>query len=137
MENDFDRAMAKDPREDRLPVWAQTKLEALRRVTQGSLTNLNRYLLETAPEESDAVLDPYGNMHLGTGPRGLGERCDVRFPFLHRFGGKAGRTAIDLRISSNFPDWLQVRGGERLRVEFDASNTLRVQTTTEEGGRRS
>lgn len=123
-----EEAMQPDERESKLPVWAQTKLLDLRRVAQRAFSDLETSLLKTNPDESDAILNPYGNVQLGTGPQGLGPRPDVRFPLRALDKGHA---YIDARVTSD-RRWLYVAGHARLYVVTDASNTLRIRSTHEE-----
>lgn len=122
----YDDAMGKDAREGNLPVWAQRKLDALRAVASRARTDLEETLLKSSPEESDAILNPYGNIQLGTPPQGLGPRPDVRFPLR----GVGARSHIDARVTGD-RRWLYVCGDARLYVVTDASNALRIRSTDE------
>lgn len=60
----------KDEREAKLPVWAQNQLITMRRRVRNAEVTAAAARLATAPDESDAVLDPYGeNIGLGKDPK--------------------------------------------------------------------
>lgn len=122
-ETEWDRATRPDGRESKLPVWAQNRIEGLIRVAAAARRELEEALLKTDPEGSEAVLHPYGNASLGTGPIGLGQHVLVSFPFGQTDG--RGNREIDVLMDDG-GKWLRLRGGSRLQAEFDSSNVLRV-----------
>jgi hypothetical protein len=121
----YDRATAPDAREDKLPAWAKNRINSLRALVVELHADLERTLLESNPDGSEAVLNPYGNLSLGTGPQGLGQRVIVRWPL--REDGKLDK-GIDVRVTSN-QEWLYLSGDGRLVLEWDATNTCRVRVT--------
>lgn len=119
MESHYDRTVAVDPREVKLPRWAQDKLDDMRRLTTESREALAATRLASKPEESEAVLNPHGNIKLGIQDgQGLGKHVLISF--------KLGRhREIDCRITSD-GQWLQLRGESRLTMVSDATNSFRV-----------
>jgi len=120
-----DRTMEEDARESKLPVWAQQKLRALRAVVAEQKSDLEAMLLASKPEESEALLNPYGNMSLGTGPQGLGKRVMVRWPLTDDLADRRVH-GIDVRQTSD-AKWLMLSADGRLTMEWDAANTCRLQ----------
>lgn len=125
----YDEVMTPDPREAKLPAWAQQQLTNLRRVAQTLRVDLDRALDASGPEDSDVVINPYGNIRLGTGPQGLGERPDVRM-FLK--GVDKGRAYLDARVEDERRQWIRVTGSDRLIILSESSNVVRISTTVRE-----
>lgn len=63
----------RDPREEKLPRWAQQELDRLRRKVADAERLAEEARLATKPEESDAILYPYDEVPVGLG------RALVRF----------------------------------------------------------
>lgn len=129
--NLYTAALTPDPREGKLPVWAQNLLGDQRRTMELMRRELDQALDELDPAGSVAVIHPYGEQLLGTKPIGLGD-VEVRF----RLGAvvdEASERYIDVRRHGAMPEWLYLRGGERLQLEMDVSNSLRVRTVPGRG----
>lgn len=120
---DVDDALEPDAREPKLPKWAQDLLAQQRRVLQ----RLHAYAVEaqlaTEPNDSDAVLRPYGEPQLGLGPIGLGRHVSVRFLLAPTPGHP--EPYVDLRLEDN-RQALRVMTGERLWLHPLASNVAQV-----------
>ncbi|MET0904316.1 MAG: hypothetical protein ABWZ52_13840 [Acidimicrobiales bacterium] len=114
-----------DEREAKLPAWARQKLDQMRELTLGARRELEIALLASKPEESEAVINPYGNIELGLGALGLGRRVMVRW----RLDDPDGHAGIDVRQTTD-GKWLYLASSDgRLTAEWDATNTLRVRRT--------
>ena len=122
---DVDDALEPDAREPKLPKWAQELLAEQRRVVQ----RLHAYALEaqlaTVPNDSDAVLRPYGDTRLGLGPIGLGRYAQVRWPLgPRREDGREG-AYVDVRLASS-GEAVVLQAGTRLVLRSSSANTVYV-----------
>ena len=117
--NQYDAMMAPAPREERLPVWARDLLWEMRATMQSMKRDLDAALFASAPDDSDAVLNPFGNMRSGTGPQGLGEDPEVRF--LLRGRDEKGWAHIDLRVTRD-KRFLKILGSSQLTMLPIVSN---------------
>lgn len=98
-----------DPREEKLPRWAQVLLCELRREVASAKATAQAARLATDPEGSDMVLDPYKNrIGLGKSPlihvpgrnRMRGGVIGVAVPFgyeAEHYAGGEGAPVLDLR----------------------------------------
>lgn len=118
------RLMAADPREERLPKWAQDKLRDLRRHAGEQEEVARRAVFGTDPAKSTALLNPLA----GHGGIGLGENCVVRF----RQGVKPGQSPAWVDVEVRFGA-VWVRADRALSVEPVAANSLRVRSLPWDG----
>jgi hypothetical protein len=103
---------SQDPREERLPKWAQDALAHARRTAADALREREEARLATNPDETDTLVDPYGKPPIGL-PKG--ER--VRF-----LTGGSDRDWIDVRVDRD--GYLKVMGETRLVIYAQASNVV-------------
>ncbi|MEV0267700.1 hypothetical protein AB0H43_02905 [Hamadaea sp. NPDC050747] len=107
--------MSYDPREGKLPKWAQDLLADLRRKVEDAETRAEEARYATDPEGSDAVLYPHADV-----PVGLGDHAQVRFKL-----GPRKHDYADLRVERGA---LLVSGGQYLSIEPASGNLARVRT---------
>lgn len=111
----MDAAMQEDPREARLPKYAQEALRVLRAALAEQRAMAADVLRRTNPEDARVLLDPDAFNHDGIG---LDPRSTVRF--------KTGVGYIDVELRD---DWVQVRGGDNLEIRPKVSNAVDVRDT--------
>ena len=111
-----------DPREAKLPVWARTYIERLRRVAQDAERDRDEARLATNPAESDTVLDAYASI-----PIGLGKSPNVRF----RLGSEERSEWIDVRTHRDHEGktYVEVRSGDSLLIRPQVTNVVRIEVT--------
>lgn len=105
---------AEDPREDKLPVWAQDRLRRLRRLAQEAQEVARDARLETDPEGSHAVLDVHGEV-----PVGLGKDPEVTF---YLEGGES----VTVRRNRQDPFRLEVSGSRAITLRPRVANVVEV-----------
>lgn len=110
----MDPPMVADPREAGLPKWAQAKLAEARRRVEMAERVARDARLATRPEESDAVLDQYGDV-----PVGLGKAPEVTFRL-------AGKETVTVRQRRGEPGVLEVSGSSSLAIRPQVSNVVTV-----------
>lgn len=107
-----------DPREAKLPRWAQDRLQRLRNRALRETAYADAALLDTDPEGSSAVMHPYEKI-----PVGLGKHAEVRF----KLGPHATRDYIDVRVGRGYDEGkLLLHAGDGLLIEPQSSNYLKV-----------
>lgn len=116
-----DKVSTPDPREEKLPMWARTLLNEQRRVVRECWSYANRTVLATHPDESTAVLHPYGEPTLGLPPVGLGAHAQVRFRLPSREDYRA--PYVDVRV---WGDHLELRSGDRLAMRPISGNSVNL-----------
>lgn len=118
MESAVDRALTPDPRERKLAVWAQNVINDLRRYLAQVHRAGVQSRLESDPEGSNAVLEPYGDVTLGLAPIGLGPDAHVEYRL-------APHQEVRIRASEGRLHVMSVGG--RLIVRPTSSNTVTVE----------
>lgn len=108
---------ARDPREERLPKWAQAEMERLRLRAMRAEAERDEARLATGPDESDVVIDGWGAI-----PVGLGRGTQISFRPPGPTKLHPVRRTIDVRVLDN--GTVQVLGGAPLIVRLGASNVL-------------
>lgn len=103
-----------DPREDKLPVWAQDRLTRLRRLAREAQEVARDARLGTKPEESHAVLDAYGEV-----PVGLGKDPEVTFRL-------EGGESVTVRRRRTDPRLLEVSGSRAITLRPRVANVVEV-----------
>ncbi|QDH92134.1 hypothetical protein PP629_gp29 [Streptomyces phage Dubu] len=109
--------MAPDPREPRLPKWAQERLFQLRREVE-SLTQVLRELQGQVPE-TDTFISDYVR---GDTPLPPGARID----FQMMNDGRSTDTSQRIQVYIGQEGGLEIQGGRAVRIEPRASNSLRI-----------
>lgn len=84
--------LAPDPREAKLPAWAQQLLERERRARQEAQALATRAALATSPTESGVILDRFDDIPIGLGKE---PRIAFRVPFP---GYRPGTSFIEVRL---------------------------------------
>lgn len=105
---------AADPREDKLAVWAQDRLNRLRRIATEAQEAARDARLATKPEESHAVLDVHGEI-----PVGLGKDPEVTF---YLEGGEC----VTVRRRRTDPYTLEVSGSRAMAIRPRVANVVEV-----------
>ncbi len=112
-----------DPRESRLPIWAQNKLDTARRRVRDAERQAEEYRLATSPEESNTLL------RTGSWDKivGLGESPRIVF----EVNAPEGRERIDTYdyIEAHVTeagDGISVRGGTITVIECLSSNHFTI-----------
>jgi hypothetical protein len=117
-----------DPREQKLPVWAQDIINAARMRVRDAERLAEAARLDSAPGDSPIVLDHRGP-HGESQPVGLGERPWVKV-VLERYSDGGIRRYIEVRAAyaSNDATVLgaEVRGSNPLRIAPVACNDVKV-----------
>ena len=117
-----------DPREAKLPRWAQDHLATMRRQVEAARRAEDAARLATSPDESDTLLDRYAESDI---PIGLGVGISVHFLFgevgdrrapaiqarLHRPVGRHGPLPVYLEL-------IGISGG--ITVSPQSGNVIRV-----------
>lgn len=115
--------MEQDPREDKLPKWAQQTIDTLR-IRVKTMQDINEETrLATNPDESDTILRRFDT---DGGDIGLGNRPLIRF-YLEPADGlrnPRARKAVDVNVLSNGNVRIAVDG--TLVVYPSASNSIQV-----------
>lgn len=109
--------MSADPREQRLPVWAQTELTNLRRKLADAEKRAEETRLATNPAESDALLDYYDDI-----PIGLGKGKSVWFIVGQDQFGRDKH--VYCRVER---DLLLVHGSEQINVQPSSGNVVQIE----------
>lgn len=110
-----------DPREERLPKWAQQEIDKLRRDLKYAERKLG-----TGPGNSNTFTDPHADVQ-----RPLGKSPTVRFWFTEDREHNHSHY-IDVRIVDDGPrdPYLQVMAGHTLGITPQSSNVIRVRNTS-------
>lgn len=109
--------MQKDPREEKLPVWAAQALHRLRQRTLEAEAIAEEAKLATNPAESNTVLNPYGDTI------GLGNDVSIEF----RLPDPNHEThKIKMRARINRHGVLEISGQAALIMRSEASNVLTI-----------
>jgi hypothetical protein len=111
--------MEQDPREDKLPKWAQDQLATLRRKVTDAERRAEEARLASGPEDSDTFLHPHDEI-----PVRLGRGEPVRFQL-----GENYFDYLDVRIKRDRRDgpYLELMsGGGVLALRPQVSNVVRV-----------
>ena len=104
-----------EPRDYKLPKWAQTKLRVLR----GNIDSLNAKLMQMEGDEAtDTFFDLYYNFPESKNGRPLPRGTTVRFTY-----GMAVMSHFDCRMSDGN---LEISGGDRLSISPYAANTISI-----------
>lgn len=103
-----------DPREDKLPVWAQDRMNRLRRLALEAQAAAGDARLATDPEGSHAVMDRWGEV-----PVGLGKDPEVTFRL-------EGGESVTIRRLRQDPRLLEIHGDGALVFRPWATNSVRV-----------
>lgn len=103
--------IAPDPREERLPKWAQADMRALRRMVEHAERVAEEARLATKPDETHVVINPYQDTI------GLPERESVRF-FI-----EAPHRWIDVQWRG---EYVEIMGSSALTLTGQASNVMRA-----------
>ncbi len=120
--------MDPDPREEKLPRWAQESLKSLRAQVVAANKARDDARQEHGPTDSDTILDPYHP----AGPIGLPKGERVRFVLGQADEGIVDRLWVDAQIErQTYRDgqtqvWLQLMGGDGISVSPQSSNVIRV-----------
>lgn len=111
-----------DSREAKLPVWARTYIERLRRVVQDAESDRDAARLATDSAGSDTVIDPYADI-----PIGLGKGTIVRF----RLGDERRMEWADVSVihTGDGRTLLQIMAGSTVHIEPRAANVVYVEVT--------
>jgi hypothetical protein len=115
----------RDPRETKLPKWAQDKLNILRM----RLSESNHRIQELSPETSTVFMDPYADI-----PVGLGTDPKIEFTFPDATIAGARRTRRYIQIGrirernalSQFDDRLLLHASDALLIIPRSTNTVEV-----------
>ena len=112
-------ASAKDEREARLPVWAQTKMDQMRRIMAEQVALTEKMRMATNPDESTVLIHKYGESPIGLGDETI------------EFRTKGG--VILVRAASPRDDLgergIRIQGYDgRLLVSPSSSNTVQIET---------
>lgn len=113
-----DQAMTPDPREDKLPRWAQDQIATLRRAVTSAERGRADAERSTDIENSDAVQTSDHSTWYGLG---AGLHGQVRF--LLDGPGKVDGSYVDVRVSDGR---LLVHGDDRLMVCPRSSNSIEI-----------
>lgn len=110
--------LATDPRETKLPIWAQKELARLRRKVEDAERRATEARLSNGPEDSDTLLDPYDETPIRL-PRGT----KVRFVL-----GKS-YDYVDVQILRRREEgpYVELMGQQQLVIRPQVSNVVRVQ----------
>lgn len=108
----------KDPREAKLPKWAQAELDRLRNSLQRLRDDFEEYADDTMPEDVSAVVNPYDE-HPRPAAR---ERETVRF----LLDGLDGYRWIDVKVTGRE---VEVMGSTGLRIVPHVTNRLALSLT--------
>lgn len=108
----MDEALRRESREDKLPLWVQDKLNALRQALTQQATLATEAVAGTDPAGSDTVLEPFAP-HGGIG---LGQSPTVQFR-------TPGGGCIDVAVRG---DEVYITGGESLAVYPRTWNSMVV-----------
>ena len=105
-----------DPREGKLPAWAQQYISRIRVVARRNLAaakaaqdDARRVLLDANPTATDVLLDPWGHA-----PVGLPPGSQVQFRLANQY--------FDIRIGVG----LEIHGSNAVLITPRASNDLRL-----------
>lgn len=110
----------RDLREDRLPIWAQERLRRLRQRVEDAERRATAARLETQPEASNTILDPYDAT-----PVGLGSSPAVRFQ-LTAGDVEGWLNYVDAEVDKN--GRLRLRGGwTSMFIRPESGNVVTVQ----------
>jgi hypothetical protein len=117
-------ALKKDPREDKLPRWAQESLTKARYEAYRAHALAEHVRLDTKPAETDTLIQAHEDVPIGLEP---GER--VRFVLTQNIGDKYDhREYIDAHVERTH--WGDVRlvlmAGYPILIEPSASNAVYV-----------
>ena len=124
--NDYEynpQVIPKDDREGRLPKWAQTHIDRLRRQVANAQATATAAQLATAPAESHAILNPYADA-----PIGLGKHPLVHFtvPYGKNDRGYIGVRRAEGELSKALPEGILVSGYGGLIVKPSSGNAIYV-----------
>lgn len=112
-----------DPREAKLPVWAQIQLREMRRL----VSQWERYAidarLETRPEETDTVVDDY-SQH----PIGLPKGEPVKFRRIERAGRREEYITARMLNGPTNRGWVCIQGADVLEILPQSGNTILVRS---------
>ncbi len=123
--------MDPDPREEKLPRWAQESLKSLRAQVVAANKARDDARQEHGPTDSDTILDPYHP----AGPIALPKGERVRFIVGDTPEGLVDRAWVDAQVArQTFRDgstdrWLEVMAGDTLAVSPQSSNVIRIRVT--------
>lgn len=112
-----------DSREAKLPVWAQEILDNARRRVKDAEKEAEAARLATDPATSRAILDPHAAI-----PIGLGKNPKVTFVLSRRPDGDP-LSYIEVRMSHDFPDKLELMASSTLHIRPQVTNVIQVWTT--------
>lgn len=108
-----------DPREERLPKWAQEMIQDARRRTERAEKARDKARQGTDPQGSRAVRYFYDEI-----PLGLGARPNVRFTLEPGGYGHSYRY-VDVRISES-DRRVEIMGGRSIHIEPVSSNVVHI-----------
>jgi hypothetical protein len=111
----IDSLMEQDPREGKLPQWAQRKLADSRRAVQFATEQAQEARLATKPSETDTVVDRYADI-----PIGLPKGCRVRY----RTGPHDLSDYFEIRADGN---GVEVHAGGPMVILPQVTNVLRLE----------
>ena len=108
---------ADDPREARLPRWAQEKIRNLRRERNDAVKRADEVRRATDPADSNALLDYYDEIPIGLGNRPVWFRldgeslvhCRVEHGKLVVHGSQPGHGALNVQPMSSNVVYIVVR----------------------------
>jgi hypothetical protein len=103
-----------DPREEKLPRWARDLLDNMRRRVERAETTAEATRLATKPDETDTVINRYGDE-----PVGLPPGCSVEFRLGPPPEGRTySRNYVHCRVeATKHGTWLDLSGGDSISVE--------------------
>jgi hypothetical protein len=104
-----------DPREGRLPAWAQRKLDSARHLVRVAQEQAEAARLATKPDETDTIVDRYADI-----PIGLPKGCRVRY----RTGPHDLSDYFEIRADGN---GVEVHAGGPMIVIPQVTNVLRLE----------
>jgi len=119
-----------DPREAKLPVWAQQMIADYRRITTDAVTFAQAAQLKTNPNGSSILLDPHSGSEAAIGlddpAIGRAWRREIGFRVPAKGYPNGGLICVQLLRDG---DGIEVRGDSALSIEPWVTNTIRVKHT--------